>query len=66
MNAKEYIMTILHNTLNPDNVDYVLKVVASFLKQSNPEEKAYFWLGRGRNGKGTITELIRNSPRRPS
>ena len=61
MNAKEYIMTILHNTLNPDNVDYVLKVVASFLKQSNPEEKAYFWLGRGRNGKGTITELIRNS-----
>ena len=60
-NAKEYIMTILHNTLNPDNVDYVLKVVASFLKQSNPEEKAYFWLGRGRNGKGTITELIRNS-----
>ena len=29
------------------------------MKQSNTEERAYFWLGNGRNGKGTITELLK-------
>jgi phage/plasmid-associated DNA primase len=30
-------------------VNYVLKLLASFLRQENPEQKAYFWLGSGRN-----------------
>jgi hypothetical protein len=29
------------------------------LKQCNSEERAYFWLGLGRNGKGTLTALLK-------
>ena len=41
--------------------EYLMKQMASFLKQENVEEKGYFWLGRGRNGKGTGSELIKNA-----
>jgi phage/plasmid-associated DNA primase len=34
--------------------------MSSFLKQENKEEKGYFWLGKGRNGKGTSTDGLRN------
>jgi phage/plasmid-associated DNA primase len=38
--------------------DYVLKMLASCLYRHNREEKAHFLLGRGRNGKGTLKELM--------
>ena len=44
-----------------DVVNYVLKLLASFLRQENPEEKAYFWLGSGRNSKGTLTKFLQKS-----
>jgi phage/plasmid-associated DNA primase len=39
-------------------VRYVKIVMASFLAQGNKEEKGHFWLGDGRNGKGTLTKLL--------
>ena len=38
-----------------------MKTISSFLVQNNKEEKAYFWLGKGRNGKGTMSTLLRNT-----
>ena len=40
---------------------YLLEQISSFLVQENPEEKAFFWLGNGRNGKGAATQLIRSA-----
>jgi phage/plasmid-associated DNA primase len=37
---------------------YLMKTMATFLKQLNDEQVAYFWLGSGRNGKGTLTHLL--------
>ena len=41
--------------------DYLLAQISSFLVQENPEEKAFFWLGTGRNGKGAATQLLRSA-----
>ena len=57
--AKQNIKKIFEEILHHEDVEYVWKVCGSFLKQNNPEEKAYFWLGKGGNGKGTITELLK-------
>ena len=46
---------------NADLEQYVLNLLSSFLKQENPEEKAYFWLGSGRNSKGTLTKFMMNA-----
>ena len=39
--------------------EYLFVQCSTFLKQCNSEERAYFWLGRGRNGKGTLTALLK-------
>jgi putative DNA primase/helicase len=41
--------------------DYFKKHISSFLEASNKEEKIYFWNGSGRNGKGTIDTLLRET-----
>jgi len=41
--------------------NYFKKHIASFLEASNKEEKIYFWVGKGRNGKGTIDTLLRET-----
>jgi len=41
--------------------NYFKKHIASFLEASNKEEKIYFWNGKGRNGKGTIDTLLRET-----
>ena len=38
-----------------------MNTISSFLAQNNIEEKAYFWLGKGLNGKGTMSTILRNS-----
>lgn len=40
-------------------INFIWKMMASFLKQQNIEEKCYFWLGKGRNGKGTLTTILK-------
>ena len=59
--AKQNIKKIFEEILHHEDVEYVWKVCGSVLKQNNPEEKAYFWLGKGGNGKGTITELLKGA-----
>ena len=56
----DFIDSILNlETLNTEK-PYIMKVLASFLRQCNIEEKAYFLTGIGRNGKGTLTTLLNN------
>lgn len=59
--AKADILKFYEGTVETDVKDYLLKVISSFLIQQNKEEKAYFWLGKGRNSKGTSTALISNA-----
>jgi len=46
---------------NAELIAYMKKLLASFLRQENPEEKAYFWLGSGRNSKGTLTKFLQKA-----
>lgn len=55
---KDYLHVVFDNA---DLERYVLNKLSSFLKQENPEEKAYFWLGKGRNSKGTLTKFLMNA-----
>jgi P4 family phage/plasmid primase-like protien len=41
-----------------EKTEYVLKLLSSCLYRHNREEKAHFLLGRGRNGKGTLKEMM--------
>jgi len=60
--VKEDIIKIFRSIVkNEEEYIYFMKTIASFLIQNNIEEKAYFWLGQGRNGKGTMTTLLRNT-----
>jgi phage/plasmid-associated DNA primase len=58
--ARAEIVDFLKSIVNPCDYEFFCKQLASFLKQENTEEKGYFWLGRGRNGKGTCTDVLRN------
>lgn len=42
-------------------VDYVLKVIAHQLHGKKKYEEFYVWTGRGGNGKGVITEMVKRS-----
>ena len=59
--AREDIDTFYAGTVKPEILSYLMKVISTFLVQENKEEKAYFWLGNGRNSKGTSTKLIANT-----
>lgn len=54
----DFIDGILDNLTKGEQKRYLMKLLSSFLVQLNKEEKGYFWLGRGRNGKGTLTNLL--------
>jgi hypothetical protein len=58
--AKENIKLFFQGIVNECDYDFFVKLLASFLRQGNKEEKGYFWLGRGRNGKGTTSEMLQN------
>ena len=49
---------VLNLTENAEMSGFLLRVMASFLYGKNIAEKAYFFLGQGRNGKGTLTALL--------
>ena len=62
---EQYIINFINSILDIKYIDeqkqYLLKVMSSFLRQENKEEVAYFWTGKGRNGKGTLATLLSNS-----
>lgn len=64
LNVENEINRFIDSILHTDNIatekPYLMKVLASFLRQCNKEEKAYFFTGIGRNGKGTLTTLLNN------
>lgn len=43
---------------SPEKARWFKKHLGSLICGGNPEEKAYFWTGYGRNGKGTIEGLL--------
>jgi len=61
MSKEKVIADFFHSILAKEDVEYFLLVLSSFLQQANKEEKAYFWLGNGRNGKGTATTILRKA-----
>jgi phage/plasmid-associated DNA primase len=46
---------------DPCLADYLMHILTSFMRAGNVEEKIYFFLGNGRNGKGTLMELVKNA-----
>lgn len=56
----DFLDSIIDKNNLHEEKKYLLKVMSSFLRQDNKEEKAYFWCGKGRNGKGTLTTLLNN------
>ena len=44
-----------------DTAHYFIKHLGSLLYGGNKEELIHFWVGNGRNGKGTIDELLRST-----
>jgi len=40
---------------------FVLYLMSTFLVQGNEENEGWFWLGAGRNGKGTLSDIISNA-----
>jgi putative DNA primase/helicase len=46
---------------NRDTGSYFLKHIGSFLFGGNKEELIHFWVGNGRNGKGTVDDLLRQT-----
>jgi len=57
--AKQEILLFLDSTTGSNTimVRYLLKVMNTFLRQGNIEEKCYFLLCGGRNGKGMRCNL---------
>jgi hypothetical protein len=52
---EEFIPSIVES---PEVARYIKIVMSSFLAQGNAEEKGHFWLGCGRNGKGTLSKIL--------
>jgi phage/plasmid-associated DNA primase len=59
--AEREMETFLRGCVLPADYDYLLKLLASFLKQENKEERGHFMVGKGRNSKGTICEAVKNA-----
>jgi len=55
------INNFIKSIIAESDYEYMMKVCSSFLYQENIDEKGYFWLGSGRNGKGTKTSLLKNT-----
>jgi phage/plasmid-associated DNA primase len=58
--ARRELLKFFKSVVLEEDYPYFMKVLASFLRGFNKDEKAYFWLGDGRNGKGTVTYLLQN------
>jgi P4 family phage/plasmid primase-like protien len=59
--AKQKIKQFVDSILLENDREYVWTLMGSSVVQSNAEEKAYFLLGIGRNGKGTLIKPFKNS-----
>ena len=55
---EQFVLSLFQNE---DTGKYFLKHIGSFLFGGNKEELIHFWIGNGRNGKGTIDDLLRET-----
>ena len=61
-NKLEYLENFIFSLFESrDTGEYFLKHIGSFLFGGNKEELIHFWVGNGRNGKGTIDDILRES-----
>jgi hypothetical protein len=60
-NAEDEIKAFINTIILKEDYLYLMKLLSSFLRQENKDERAHFWLGLGRNGKGTLCELLREN-----
>ena len=61
-NKLEYLENFIFSLFeSKDTGEYFLKHIGSFLFGGNKEELIHFWVGNGRNGKGTIDDILRES-----
>jgi len=58
--ARRKLLKFFQGVVAKENYHYLMKYLSSFLRGLNKEEKAHFWLGEGRNSKGTITSLLKD------
>lgn len=61
-NVIKEIETFIEN-IQPDKDmrDYLMAYCASFLEGSNKDQKFMIWTGKGKNGKGTLIDLLDNT-----
>ncbi len=57
----KFMDSIIREKTREEEKRYILKLLASFLVQRNKEEEGYFILGKGGNGKGTLTKILMNA-----
>lgn len=61
-NKLEYLENFIFSLFeSKDTGSYFLKHIGSFLFGGNKEELIHFWVGNGRNGKGTIDDILRET-----
>jgi len=61
-NKLQYLENFIFSLFeNKDTGAYFLKHIGSFLFGGNKEELIHFWVGNGRNGKGTVDDLLRET-----
>ena len=59
-NEEEYFDKLIDSIFEDEKRAKWFKVhLGSLILGGNREEKVYFWVGKGRNGKGTIDQLVR-------
>ena len=57
--AQQFVRQFVYSlTENEEMTAYLFRMMASWLHGTNIVEKAYFFLGEGGNGKGTLTTLL--------
>lgn len=48
----------LHSILTPDYVELAWQMIGYLMMSGNPQQVAFMFLGRGRNGKGTLIRIL--------
>tara|TARA_R110000868_G_scaffold311218_1_gene572302 strand:- start:903 stop:3875 length:2973 start_codon:yes stop_codon:yes gene_type:complete len=59
--ATEVIVKFVNSICREVDVPFIMKYMSSFLEGENPDQLGMFWLGKGRNGKGTLCDLLRSA-----
>jgi len=59
LEMRDEMLEFLRGFLSDEDFHHCMKSIATFLEPYNKQQKAYFWLGKGGNGKGTLATILR-------